>query len=211
MRLAAGIVMAPLLLLAPCAAADSGKNFVVTIDGVDYGIDPGESLTVKGRGGQDLKLGLRQSDVETFHGDYVSFQHGKDISVTSTTIQSGLKQHMMATNLGTLMLVQEYADIDPRSLAELMLKQLAKDDLRDGGALDKQAAKRKAANGTGLEGLTGKITIKKGTATRTVRCEVLTGGTDDHGIIAVTRIDSDASPDDQKAIDRFWETLAVKY
>jgi len=206
-----GVLMAAAMLGFAPALADQPKNFVVSIDGTEYPIDPGEKLTVKGKGGAEFQLGLRQSDVGTFHGDFVSFQHGKGQNVTSTQIGSDTKQHMIATNLGSLVLVQEYAGIDPRSLAELMLKQLSKDDIRDGGEMEKKPGKREIAGGVTLEGLTAKIVIKKTGVTRTIRMEVMTGGTSDHGIVAVSRIDNEAGPDDEKMVARFWDSMSVKY
>jgi hypothetical protein len=211
MRTIHAVLAAGLLACASPVWADQGKNFIVTIDGTDYAIDMGERLTVKGKGGTDLHLALRQSDTGRFHGDFVSFQYGKDLNVTSTEISKGVKQHLIVTNRGTLVAVQEYADLDPRSLATMMLAQISKDDARDGGTMDKQPAKLSIGQGDSLEGFTGKMAIKTSGSPRTVHYEVLTGGTSDHGIVAVSRIDNDAGADDQKIVDRFWETLSVKF
>jgi hypothetical protein len=209
MRLARFALAVLLALPGSFALADEGKNYVVTIDGQDIPIDLGDVLTVPGKDGKDIKLGLRQSPISSFHGDFVSFQHGKEQNVTSTVLQDGLKQHMMATNTGTLVIVQEYADLDPGSLADLMLTQMSKDDL-DGTKLKKSPSKRTVAGGTDLQGLTGVVTRKKGTRDLTIRYEVMTLGIKDHGIVAVTRIDNDLGKDDQAIIDKFWSTLAVK-
>jgi len=211
MRIKLWVVVAGLALGSPLAKAESAKNFIVTIDGVDYAIDAGEKLTVKGKSGADFQLGLKQNDIGTFHGDFASFQLAKGQAVTSSQVQAGVKQHMLATNKGTLVLVQEYADSDPRSLVDFALKQLSKDDVRDGGDIEKKPSKRANGPGAGLEGVTGKISVKKSGGQRIVRYEVEAGGTADHGIVAVSRIDSEAGADDQKLVDRFWDTLAVKY
>ena len=208
---AAAMMLASMIMVLPAGAAgsDAPRNYVITIDGQEVPIDIGQKLTIKAKDGHAIEVGLKQSEIGTFSGNFVTFQHGKDVSVTSSDIEAGLKQHMMATNTGTLVLVQEYGDLDPRSLAELMLTQISKDDVK-GGKLSQLPGKRKLASGLSLDGLTASIAIKKGKRHYTARYEVMTAGTSDHGIVAVTRIDDDLTSKDQQILDRFWETLTVK-
>ena len=117
---------------------------------------------------------------------------------------------MMATNGGTLVIVQEYSSIDPRSLAELMLTKISKADAST-AKLNKQPGHRKLTSGVQLEGLTATAPMKRGNNNRTVRYEVMTGGTAEHGIVAVTRIDDDLGSKDKAMIDRFWDTLALTF
>lgn len=205
------LVMASLLVLpATLAHADSSSNFVISIDGQDVPIDVGQKVKVQDKAGHDIEVGLKQSEISTWKGDFVTFQHANDVNVTSTELDAGLKQHMMATNNGTLVIVQEYASIDPRSLADLMLTQIAKADASS-AKLDKKSGTRKLTSGKTLEGLTATAPLKRGSASRMVRYEVMTAGTEDHGIVAVTRIDDDLGTKDQAMIDRFWATLALAF
>ena len=206
-----GLVVAGLLCALSVARANEAKTFTITINGVDYAIDEGETRTVKSKDGAELRLSLHKNEIGTFHGDFVSFQLTKGFSVTSSQLEADIKQHMLSTSRGTLVLVQEYADVDPRSLADFMLKQLAAPDLRDGGSLDKQSGKRASNAGVQLEGETAKLIIRRPGVSRTVHYEVETAGSSDRGIVALSRIDSDAGSDDQKVVDRFWDTLTVKF
>src|ERR1700690_2985183 len=91
-----GVVVAGLLSALSVAHADEAKTFTITINGVDYAIDEGETRTVKGKDGAELRLSLHKNEIGTFHGDFVSFQLTKGFSVTSSQLETDIKQHMLS-------------------------------------------------------------------------------------------------------------------
>lgn len=192
-------------LAVPAAVAGS-KNFVITVDGSDAAIGLDEPIRVKTSDGKEIEVLLRKSDIGTYSDGMVEFQHAGAYSVTSTEVDKGIRQHMVATARGTVLLVQEYDNLDPSSLTTLMLTELTKEDVKAGGQLSQEQSSRPLVGGKTMQGVKAQVVKPSGT----VKVEVMTYGADSKGIIAVTRIE-DFGSSDQPLLDDFWATLSVKF
>lgn len=190
----------------PAAAAEDGKDFTITVDGVELGISAGDSITARSSSGAEIKIKLVRREYANFKSSQASFEHLSKLAVASTDISKDIRQHLVTTGRGTIVLVQEYAGLDPSSLAQLMLTQLVKDDIAAGAKMTSESASRKLSDGTELNGLKAKVASRTDEAS----LEVMTLGKANQGVIVLTRIDQDNVGNDQIVLDRFWSSLKLR-
>ncbi|QPC91315.1 hypothetical protein [Mesorhizobium sp. INR15] len=198
--------LAFIMLGAGSGQSEDLKAFKLTIDGVAVDINPGESLDVTLPGGKQSKVTLDKNDFATFSGENFSFVHPSDISVTKTALGDHITQYLMASALGTIVVVQEYGKMNPVSLNQLMLQEMTKESVQAGAKLTQEPTTRKLADGKEMSGL--RATVKS--RTDSADFEVVSYGTTDQGIILVTRLDRENAPAEASLIDRFWESLKIK-
>ncbi|TPI65412.1 hypothetical protein FJ420_11005 [Mesorhizobium sp. B3-1-3] len=202
----AAAAFAAIVLCAGPARADDPKAFKLTIDGVTIDIDPGEDVDVTLPGDRTSKVRIDHNDFATFSGGAFSFVHSSSNSVTKTDLGDGIAQYLMASALGTLVVVQKYDRINPVSLNQLMLQEMTKETVQAGGQLTQQPTSRKLADGKELTGL--RATVK--TRTDSADFEIVGFGTADRGLLFITRIGDQDNATEQPLIDKFWETLKIK-
>lgn len=200
-----------LLLAAACwlstAKADALKGYRLTIDGVATDIDAGSEAEITLPDGRKVTARLERNEFATYAGGRFSFVHPSAMAVTKTQLTDGIVQHLLASAVGTVVIVQDYEKINPVSLDQLMLQEMTKETVQAGGTLTQENASRKLADGTELTGL--KATVK--TRTERVDYEVFGYGKVDQGVMVITRIDADNAASDQPLIDRFWESLTIDF
>lgn len=198
--------VAAVALFAMPGPALAGKNYSIIIDGTAYDIDADEKITAKTKSGQDIEILLKKSEFGTFSKGGLSFEHPGNLSVAATDLEQDIHQYLVASALGTLLLVQKYDKLNASSLTPFMLQQITSDDVKAGATLEQAEHSRTLADGTVMKGL--RATIKSPRSNDVV--EVL--GADDgySGVLAVTRIDLDIGKAEQPLIDRFWSSLKLK-
>jgi hypothetical protein len=195
-----------LLWAASAWAADPTKNFTLTIDGTEYEINVGDTLKAKAKSGAAFDVKLTRKEFSTFTQGKLSFEYRSDLSVASTDVDKDIHQHLVASALGTLVIVQQYDRMSPDGLEDFMLKQLTDGAMDPLAKLEKSEFSRTLVDGTILKGL--KATLKS--ITDDASFEVLaTAKTASGGVMAITRFNTDSSEDEKKIIDRFWATLKV--
>ncbi|MER9135701.1 hypothetical protein NKI20_05260 [Mesorhizobium sp. M0830] len=200
---------AALTLIALCAGpvqAEDIKAFKLTIDGVTVDIDPGESTSMTLPGGRKSKVTLERNDFATFSGSDFSFVHPSDISVTKTDLGDDITQYLMASALGTIVVVQEYGKMNPVSLSQLMLQEMTKESVQAGAELTQQPTTRKLADGKELTGIRAQVK----TRTDTADFEIVGSGVAEHGLLFITRIAEEDVATEKPLIDKFWQSLKVK-
>jgi len=203
--------LAPFLVSAACclsaAHADTLKAYRLTVDGVATDIDAGESAEITLPDGRKVTARLERNEFATYAGERFSFVHPSTMAVTKTQLSDTIVQHLLATAVGTVVVVQDYAAVNPVSLDQLMLQEMTRETVQAGGELTQQKASRKLADGKELTGL--EATVK--TRTESVDYEVLGYGGIDQGVMVITRIDADNAGTDQQVIDRFWQSLTIDF
>ena len=204
-RLAAA-ALAVTVFCAVLARADDLKAFKLTIDGVVVDIDPGEDMDVTLPGGKTSKVRIDRNDFATFSGATFSFVHPSNISITKSDLSDSITQYLMASALGTIVLVQEYDKMNPASLNQLMLQEMTKESVQAGGTLTQEPTTRKLADGKELTGI--KATVK--TRTDGADFEIVGFGLADQGLLFITRIGDQDVATEKPLIDKFWENLKVK-
>ncbi|RUX27710.1 hypothetical protein EOA13_19165 [Mesorhizobium sp. M7A.F.Ca.US.011.01.1.1] len=200
---------AALILIALCAGpagAEDLKAFKLTIDGVTVDIDPGESADVTLPGGKQGKVTLERNDFATFSGSVFSFVHPSSISVTKTDLGDDITQYLMASALGTIVVVQEYGKMNPVSLNQLMLQEMTKESVQAGAKLTQEPTTRKLADGKELTGIRAEVK----TRTDTADFEIVGFGLADRGLLFITRVAGEDAATEKPLIDKFWQSLKVK-
>lgn len=193
-----------LVAMAP-AHAEEAKDFSVTIDGTEFPINAGETIAARTKAGASVQLSLKRSEFMTFKAGAVSFEHRSDLSVASTDIDKDVHQHMVASALGTIAILQQYDTIDPSTLTQLMVQQMSKDDVQAGAKIESKETVRALQDGRTLKGLFATV---KGNHID-IEIEALAMPLADGGIMAVTRLDKDNTAD-QPILDRFWTSLKAQ-
>ena len=206
MRMLSAAALTLIALCAGPAGAEDLKAFKLTIDGVTVDIDPGESANVTLPGGKQSKVTLERNDFATFSGGSFSFVHPTGISVTKTDLGENITQYLMASALGTIVVVQEYGKMNPVSLNQLMLQEMTRESVQAGATLTQQPTTRKLADGKELTGIRAEVK----TRTDTAYFEIVGYGLADRGLLFVTRVGSGDLATEQPLIDKFWESLKLK-
>ncbi|MBZ9997395.1 hypothetical protein [Mesorhizobium sp. BH1-1-4] len=206
MRLVSAAALTLIALCAGSAGAEDLKAFRLTIDGKSLDIDAGESTHVTLPDGTQVEVKLDKNDFATFSGDSFSFNHPSGISVTKTDLGENITQYLMASALGTIVVVQEYGKMNPVSLNQLMLQEMTRESVQAGAALTQQPTTRKLADGKELTGIRAEVK----TRTDTAYFEIVGYGLADQGLLFITRVGSEDLGTEQPLIDKFWESLKVK-
>ncbi|QND63036.1 hypothetical protein HB777_03275 [Mesorhizobium loti] len=206
MRMVSAAALTLIALCAGPAGAEDLKAFKLTIDGVTVDIDPGESADVTLPGGKRSLVTLERNDFATFSGSDFSFVHASSISVTKTDLGDDIAQYLMASALGTIVVVQEYGKMNPVSLNQLMLQEMTKESVQAGATLTQEPTTRKLADGKELTGIRAQVK----TRTDTADFEIVGFGLADRGLLFITRVAGEDAATEQPLIDKFWQSLKVK-
>lgn len=206
MRMVSAAALTLIALCAGPAGAEDLKAFKLTIDGVTVDIDPGERTNVTLPGGKQSKVTLERNDFATFSGGSFSFVHPSDISVTKTDLGENITQYLMASALGTIVVVQKYDKMNPVSLNQLMLQEMTKESVQAGAKLTQEPTTRKLADGKELTGILAKMK----TRTDTADFEIVGFGLADQGLLFITRVAGEDAATEKPLIDKFWQSLKVK-
>jgi hypothetical protein len=199
-------VSVALLLCATPVLAQEAKNFTVTIDGVGYAINPGEEISAKSKGGRDIVVGLKQNLFGTFIKGGLSFQFPGNLSVAESQIDTDVRQFLVASATGTVLIVQQYDTINPSSLATLMMNQLTKESVAAGAKHERRDDELTLSDGTSMKGLFGTL-VAPGDD---YEIRVLTADIGRGGYIAISQWDKSSSPEDLAMVEMFWSSLKVK-
>jgi hypothetical protein len=187
-------------------ANDPTKNFTIIVDGKVFEINPGETLHEKSKSGNRINITLKRKEFANFSSGPLQFEYRGDLSVASTDIDNDIHQHLVASALGTLLIVQQYDKINPGMLTEFMLKQMTDGDVAAAAKLESTPLTLKLADGTEMKGVRATIKSDKDD----VSMQVLAADTGVGGVMAISRINNDMAKSEQTIVDRFWSTLKVK-
>ncbi len=197
------LIAAALLWLA-CGAALAG-DYTLSIDGKPYDFELGRLQVIKLADGRSLTVSLNRKDVVTYTGAMFSFDHVSKLSPARKDLKHGVRQTMMISPLGTLILVQEYSSLDPTDLVDTMLNELTKEEAHYGYKITKSDVRRTLPGGTTLSGKAAASSYKDSEIIR----QVFTSKSHDAGVLIITQIDKDAPPEDQQMLDLFWKSLSI--
>jgi hypothetical protein len=183
------------------------RGFTVTVDGVSVMMNPGENGKITLKDGRTLTVGLTVNPVMSWSDSMVTFDHPSGINVATQMLSKRITQRIMASAVGTVVIIQEYDAIEPTTLNQTMMNELTKNDLKLGAELTQSEAKKTLRGGMILNGLRG--ILKSRTAIKTI--EVFSYGKDGRGVMLISQLNDDNKANDQAFVDQFWRTLALKF
>jgi hypothetical protein len=193
-----------LCLLSPHVA--QAGNYKLNVNGTDVELDIGTEQKLKLPNGQELILKLDRKAASTFTDKDVSFEYPSQYNVATSEVSSGIFQHLIATALGTLILVQTYPDMDATTLVDLMTGKMTDDDVAAGSLRETKPHTRTLADGTVLTGT--RSTLKRTNDDAVI--EVIGARRGRGGVMLITRTDRITAPDEGAIIERFWTTLKLE-
>jgi hypothetical protein len=197
-------LMVVALIIMSITSAIAG-DYTLTVDGRPHDVDLGKQTVVTLSDGQVIRVTLDKKAIATFKTGGFSFSYTSSLSPSRTDLGDGVHQTMIASPLGTIIMIQEYEGMDPSDLVDMMLKELTKEEVHYGYEIAKSPARKTLADGSAL---TGKLAVSKYKDTEYKRY-VLSHSTRDAGIMVVTQIEKAAPREDRELIDMFWKTLKI--
>lgn len=180
-------------------------NYVLTVDGKAYDVDMDKQTTLTLSDGRKIQVALARKAIVTFAAKNFSFDHPSDVTPSRTDLGGGVHQTMMATPIGSMVIIQEYDTLDPSGIVDMMLNEITKEEQKYGYTFANTPETITLAGG---KKLTGKKSIATYRGEQTIRY-VLCHATTDAGIMVITQVDKEAPPKDKAMIDTFWKTLKV--
>ena len=181
------------------------ENYELEINGASYDLGLDQEKELVSPSGERWKVKLSLKAIVEFADTFVRFRHRNSLGPSSSDLGDGVTQVMMASPLGTLVMVQEYANMDPYSLVDLMLQELTKEEV-DYGYEYVEAPTKRVAGKKELRGKTATTSYRDDVWIR----EVLVFSGRDEGLIVVTMINRDEDFEAEKPIlDEFWASLVI--
>lgn len=197
-------IILALTLVALTAGQAHAGNFTLTINGKKFEVDLDTVKVIK-VGGRTLRLKLAKKTVVQFKTKNFAFDHPSRLAPSRTSLGNGIFQTMMASPVGTLIMVQEYTTLDPSGLVDLMVGELTKEEIKYGYKIVKKDISRKLASGARLKGKLVTSTYR----TKVIVRQVLTFKAQDAGVLLVTQIEKASPAAELKVIDTFYKTLKI--
>ncbi|WP_028865608.1 hypothetical protein [Psychromonas aquimarina] len=181
------------------------ENYVLTIGKESYELSLDKEVRIK-VGEHYVSAKLKQKDYLTYTTGNFSFEYPKQYSPSKSDLGGGIFQTAMMTPLGTVVLIQEYTNIDPSSLLDLMINEVTKEEREYGYKLESRPLSTTLSDGTVLN---GKVVTSKYKGSDIERL-FYTYGIKDSGLLIMTQIDYEiASSGDEDVINRLIKSLKV--
>ena len=152
-----------------------------------------------------MSIRLTQKEYITFESQYFSFSHKNEYKPNRTDLGNGIFQTLIATPLGSVVLIQEYTNFDPTDMVGMMLKEFTKEEVEYGFKYEERKVSKKVGN---IE-VSGREAITTYKDTRWTRA-VYAYGKKDSGVLIATIIEKDNVAKDKHLISQLWKTLRIK-
>jgi hypothetical protein len=201
------IILLAMMVVVPCHSfGQNVSNYEILINGETYDISLGRDYQIKSDSGEILHIRVNKKAVMTYKNGYLSFQHKRDLTISSTDLGNGIRQTITNTAVGTLVLIQEYSTMNPASLVNLMLQELTKEQINYGYKMQKETYSKGLKDGTKLAGKRAILKYNDEEEYWTV----LAYGKKDRGFMVITKIDKENLDSEKNIIDLMWETLQIE-
>ena len=181
------------------------EDYIITINGTSKELGLDQETTLVLPEGISLKLILQQKEYLRFKGDLFSFEHKSKYKPNRDDLGDGVFQTMILTPLGTGVLVQEYIQMNPINLVDMMLNELTKEEVDYGYKYNEKAVTKKV----GDIRFNGKQAVTTYPGTEWTR-SVLAYGSKDRGILIVTLIERDNYNTERDLIEHLWKSIELK-
>jgi len=182
------------------------NDYNLIIDGHTFEISLDKRQSIVLADGKRVTVTLSKKPFATFTTEAFNFQYPTQYTPARTNLGEGVHQTMIATPLGTALMVQEYRGINPTQLVDFLLDQIIVDEKAAGYRITKTDVKERTADGKILVGKRAVCTIP-GTD---LEVSVYAFGRRGVGMSILTMRDN-ALPDPQgdAMLERFWRTIKI--
>jgi hypothetical protein len=204
-RTLAVCMMASLSFVVP-ACAQQATDHVLVIDGAEHQLKLGLETRLKLGDGREITVLLKRNETAVFSADGGSFEHPTAIAINSSVPEDGMVQHIGASALGTLMLLQVHDSIDLPALRESVYLKMVEEPKALGLAINRKDTERRLADGTLIKGVS--ITYKS--TDDDVTIDIFTHQGKARAYLAMTMHDMITVPAEKAVIEKFWETLRLE-
>lgn len=181
------------------------EDFTLTIGSQSVDLTEGTPITTKILG-QETTLLLKQREFSQYEDDWVSFTYPSRYGLTKSDLSDSIKQLTLVSGSGSLLLIQEYTKIAPSVFAEVVLKEMVKQELAYGYSMTKEAYSEIVADGIELTGLraTTKLDSKE------IHYIILGYDGKDKGLLFVLRTDNQGKEATATIKGTVWKSLRIK-
>ncbi len=188
-----------------CSISFANENYILEIDGktFDIGIDKVKTINING---DEHSVKLMQKAFIEYSSGLFSFTHDKDYQPNKTDLGQGIYQSAMMSALGTVIIVQEYTNINPSTLIDLMLQEVTREEVQIGYTYKEEPISQTIDGKT----LNGKLAITSSKNEEWKRA-VYAHGKDQEGILIMTMIEKENYNTETKIIDEFWKNFQIKF
>lgn len=190
-----------LLFIANLAVA---KNYTLTIDDEQHDLSLGEVSRIK-VGDRYISVKLEQKDIFIYETENFSFQHPRQYSPSKTDLGDGLFQTAMMTPRGTVVMIQEYLNLNPTQLMDLMVNEVTKEEKEYGYTIESKPTSLTLSDGKVIE---GRVVTSKYKGADIERGFYMYG-LKDSGLFIMTQIDYVIGENDKPFIEEFLNSLKV--
>ncbi len=191
----------------PFLYSEEPANYELLINGEKHNIALNQEYELKTPSGEQIKVEVKQKEIITYQDDFLSFEHPWEIHVTVQDLGEGVTQLVTSTALGTMILIQEYSNMNPVSLMELMLQETTKESISYGYKMKKENTVKKLTDGTEIQGIQAELTYKQ----EKDNWAVYATGAKDKGIIIITRINELDLVSEGRILALLWQTLKLRF
>jgi hypothetical protein len=181
------------------------NEYTLTIDGQPQDLTLGQDKVVTLPDGKIITLKVERKETSVFSANGASFEHPSSIAVNSSAPDDGMTQHIGASGLGTLMLVQVNDNIDLPSLLDTVYNKMVEEPKAMGISIEKSDVKRTLKDGTVISGVKAHYMAKDDDVT----IELFTHQGKAASYLAMSMHDMATAPHEKVVIDRFWQTLRL--
>ena len=193
------------LLLLSMTTGSFAANYILTIGSESYDLSLDEETRIKV--GEDyVAVKLEQKNILLYATENFSFEHPSQYSPSKSNLGDGISQTAMMTPLGSLVLIQEYLNLDPSNLIDLMVNEITKTEREYGYQIETSDHSTTLADGKVLN---GKVVTSKYKGSD-IKRYFYTYSTKDSGLFIITQVDYEIDPDADSIIDRAVNSLQIE-
>jgi len=179
-------------------------GYVISIDGRSAEIGLNEELKFTTSAGKEFTIILKQKEYLDYKSRFFSMRHKNTMKPSKSDLGNGIFQTVIFTSLGTVIIVQEYMNMNPEPLIDLTLKELTKEEVEYGYKYNEKKIE-KIVDGKKIRGKQALTTYPRSEWKRSV----LAYGGKDKGVLIATMIAKDQYDSEQYVITDFWNDLRL--
>tara|TARA_R100000306_G_scaffold12125_1_gene14037 strand:- start:13554 stop:14159 length:606 start_codon:yes stop_codon:yes gene_type:complete len=174
-----------------------GKTTPIALD-TPYQIKVGKKMI-------DVTLSIR--DTLTYSDSFLQFSYPNSYKVSEMELEQGITQKVLMTAEGSGFMVQEYTNLDPSMMQELLLKEVTKESKEYGYTEKREDYERTVRSGQTLKVLRSVLTYKDDIAIY----EISSFSKKDEGLLLMT-IDMNVSENGpgKRLINMIWDSIEFK-